>query len=252
VLYICIPAYNEAQTVGVLLWRIRKVFEGIPREYEILVYNDASTDATSEILAPYAEVLPLTVLGGDSRLGYAGAVSALLREAAQRTRYARRDAVILMQADFTDQPEHLPELVKRFEGGADIVVAERPADQSLPVAERRLRRVAPWLLKPFVTLQGVNDPFTSFRLYRVAVVRDALKASPEQALASAHGWGANVELLLSTMPHARRVESVAVSPRFDLRVRESRIKPFADAMTLYRFGRRSRGRTAAVAAKATA
>jgi hypothetical protein len=157
-----------------------------------------------------------------------------------------------MQADFTDQPEHLPELVKRFEGGADIVVAERPADQSLPVAERRLRRVAPWLLKPFVTLQGVNDPFTSFRLYRVAVVRDALKASPEQALASAHGWGANVELLLSTMPHARRVESVAVSPRFDLRVRESRIKPFADAMTLYRFGRRSRGRTAAVAAKATA
>ena len=27
VLYFCIPAYNEAPTVGLLLWRLRKVFQ---------------------------------------------------------------------------------------------------------------------------------------------------------------------------------------------------------------------------------
>ena len=109
-LYFCIPAYNEAPTVGLLIWRLRKVFQEQPREYEVLVYDDGSTDATADTLAPYHPVMPLSVLGG-TRVGYAAAVDALCREASRRTRYPRRDAVILLQADLTDQPEHLPELL---------------------------------------------------------------------------------------------------------------------------------------------
>src|SRR5215471_5284423 len=136
VLYICIPAYNEAQTVGVLLWRIRKVFQEYSREYEILVYDDGSSDATVETLQPYGEVLPLTVLSGNPHRGYAFALDQLCRAVSARTRYPRRDAMITMQADFTDQPEHLPELIKRFEGGADLVVAERTLPETTPVPVR--------------------------------------------------------------------------------------------------------------------
>jgi len=78
VLYFCIPAFNEAPTVGLLLWRLRKVFQEQPREYEVLVYDDGSTDATAETLEPYHKVMPLTVLGG-TRVGYARAVDALCR-----------------------------------------------------------------------------------------------------------------------------------------------------------------------------
>jgi glycosyltransferase involved in cell wall biosynthesis len=245
-LYVCIPAYDEAPTIGLLLWRIRKVFESYPREYEILVLDDGSTDGTAATLAPYREVLPLTVLRHGERRGYAAAIETLLRTVAQRTRYPRRDAAILMQADFTDQPEHLPELIKRHEGGADLVVAEQAgASASAPVPVRRLRRFGRWLLRPFVRVSGVNDPLGSYRLMRIAVVRDLLKESGEARLLKADGWAANVELLAKAVRFARRVEVVPLEPRYDLRPRASRVRPLAGAVDLYRFGRATRARRAA-------
>ena len=241
-LYFCIPAYNEAPTIGLLLWRLRKVFQDQPREYEVLVYDDGSDDATADTLAPYHKVMPLTVLGGE-HVGYAAALDALCREASRRTKYPRRDAIVVLQADFTDQPEHLPELVKRFDGGADVVVAERPADTTkLPAAVRGLRRLAPWVVRPFVSVAGVRDPFGALRLYRVSVIRDLIKAQGDAPLVTGDGWSANMDLLLRAAPHARRVETVELAPRYDLRSRASRIRPWADAMTLFRFARSARGR----------
>jgi glycosyltransferase involved in cell wall biosynthesis len=243
VLYFCIPAYNEAPTIGLLLWRLRKVFQEQPREYEVLVYDDGSTDATAETLAPYQKVMPLTMLGG-TRLGYAHAVDTLCREASRRTRYPRRDAVVLLQADFTDQPEHLPELIKRFDGGADVVVAERPADApTVPQPVRALRRLAPWVVRPFVSVAGVRDPFATLRLFRVSVIRDLIKERGDAPLLQGDGWSANVDLLLGAAPLARRVETVELAPRYDVRERESRVRPWSDAMTLLRFARGARGRS---------
>lgn len=241
-LFFCIPVYNEAATIGLLLWRLRKVFQEQPREYEVLVYEGGSTDATAELLEPYHKVMPLSVLGG-SRVGYAGALDALCREASRRTRYPRRDAVILLQGDFTDSPEHLPELLKRFDGGADIVAAERPpAAASVPQAVRQLRRVAPWMVRPFISVPGVRDPFTSLRLFRVSVIRDLIKERGEAPLVEGEGWGANLDLLLRAAPHARRLETVELEPRYDVRSRESRIRPWNDALALFRFARAARAR----------
>ncbi len=246
-LYICIPAHNEGATVGVLLWRIRKMFQSYSREYEIVVFDDGSTDGTAETLVPYADITPLTVIRSETRKGYAFALDALAREASKRTRYPRRDAMIVMQADFTDQPEHLPELVKRFEGGADIVIAER-TQVGEPAEVTRLRTFAPWALRFFVPISGVSDPFASFRLYRISLIRELLKAVGDKPIVTAAGWAANVEMLIATVPLARRVEKVDVDRRYDLRVRPTRIKPLADSMALFHFARSVRGRKVVVPA----
>lgn len=137
-LYLAIPAHNEVATIGVLLWRLRTVLAEFPREYEVVVYDDASTDETAEVAEQYAHAMPVTVLRGAKAVGYAGSVDALARFIAGHTRYPRRDAMLLMQADFTDPPGIVPEFARRFEGGADLVVGERTAVVDAPVAVRRL------------------------------------------------------------------------------------------------------------------
>src|SRR4051794_9403098 len=123
-IYVCIPSYNEAPAVGLLLWKIRQVFASFPREYQLLVLDDGSTDSTAEVLERYTRVLPLTVLRHDERRGYAASVDRLFRQAVELTDRPKRDAAILMHADFAHSPQAIPDLVRRIESGADLVVGE--------------------------------------------------------------------------------------------------------------------------------
>jgi glycosyltransferase involved in cell wall biosynthesis len=238
-LYICIPSYNESDTVGLLLWRVRRVFQDYSREYEIIVYDDTSTDATPAVLEPYKEVIPLTVIRGKERVGYGRALELLCREVIRRTRYPRRDAMIVMQADFTDQPEQIPEMVKRFEGGADIVTTSR-SSEGAPAQVRRLDRLAGWIRKIAMPRNAPADAFTTFRCYRIAVLKELLKSVGDTQLVTSDGWAANAELLFRAMPFARRTETLSQQPRYDLRMRESRLHPLAGALGIYRVGRSAR------------
>ena len=237
-LYICIPAFDEAPTVGLLLWRIRTVFEAHPREYEIIALDDGSTDGTEETLRRYEKVLPLTVLRNETRQGYGAALDTLARAAAKATRYPRRDAMIVMQGDLTDRPEDLPELAKRFDGGVDCVVAEPGPTAASRAAARFAGSAASRRGSCAATckVDGVSDPLGTLRLYRIAVIRDVIKQAGDAPIVQSAGWAANVELLVKAAKFCRRLETVPLAPRYDLRPRETRVRWFPDALALYRFG----------------
>jgi len=232
-IYVCIPSHNEAPTVGLLLWKVRQVFASFEREYQLLVGDDGSTDATSEVLQPYTRALPLTVLRSPEQRGYARTLEGLLRTAVERTDRPKRDCAIIMHADFAHGPHFIPDLVRRIDGGADIVVGETDVAGLPTRGLRMVRRWAPLLLGRRAAVPGVNDIVSGFVAFRLITLRNALRERPEPMLHT-EGWAANAELIAFTARHARRIEAVPTVERHDLRHRPSRIEPWETARSLWR------------------
>lgn len=236
-IYLCIPAHNEEQTVGVVLWKIRQVLTEFPRDYQILVADDASTDRTAEVLAPYARVLPLTILRARQQRGYAASLEMLLREACRRSPYPKRDAIVVMQADFTDEPEDIVPLIKKIEQGADIVGGIPATDTRPPLLERWLLRWQRRLLKRVEWPDDCGDPLSAFRSYRVYTVARAIDRAGSERLLHWDSPIAGAELLQAAAAHARRVESIDLAHRPDRRQRPSRASTWETLKRLRRFVR---------------
>jgi len=232
-IYICIPSYNEAPTIGLLLWKIRQVFAGFPREYQLLVLDDGSSDPTSEVLERYTRVLPLTVTRHSQRLGYAGTIEELLRQAVDHTDRPKHDAAVLMHADFAHGPHFIPDLVRHIESGADIVIGQGKLEGERSRSRRLVRRLAPVLLRGVVSVPGVTDVVSGFAIFRLVTLRNAFRGGTAPLL-STQGWAANAELYERAARHARRVETITTVERRDLRQRPSRVGTWEPALVVWR------------------
>lgn len=232
-IYVCVPCHNEAATIGVLLWKVRRIFEEFPREYQLVVADDASTDATAEVLAPYANVLPLTVLSSPARQGYARTVETLLRHALEQTDRPKRDAVVLLHADFTHDAATIPDLIRRLESGADFVVAEGTVEGEPLRAYRWVRRWGSLLVRRTVAVPEVRDLVSGFVAIRLVSLRNAIQNAGDRLLVT-DGWAANAELIGRVARAARRTDAVPTTLRHHLRQRASRIAPWEAARLLWR------------------
>jgi polyisoprenyl-phosphate glycosyltransferase len=110
---------NEAETIREMVARLEQVLTGIPVEYEVIWVNDASTDASVSIILELASQNPrIKLINMSRRFGVNECVVAGMK-------YARGDAVVMMDADLQDPPELLPRLIEEWRRGADVVYTVR-------------------------------------------------------------------------------------------------------------------------------
>lgn len=225
-IYICIPSHDEAPTVGLLLWKVRKVFAEFGREYQFLVADDGSTDDTSARLEPYTKALPLTVIRHRERRGAAASAEALLRLAVERSDRPKRDCAVVMHADFTHGAEQLPDLVRRIDSGADLVVGEATLRGVTSRRYRWLRHWAPRLIS--AGIPKVHDLASGLLAVRLGAVEQALPVTG--AAVTTSGWAGNAQLIARLASQSRRIETMPVVERHDRLQRPLR----GDAWTLAR------------------
>lgn len=117
-LTVVVPVYNEAEGLARFHARLREVLARLPYEAGVLYVDDGSEDASAEILAELAREPGVGVLRLSRNFGHQIALTAGLD-------HAPGDAVITMDADLEMPPELIPDLVARWEAGAQIVHARR-------------------------------------------------------------------------------------------------------------------------------
>ena len=171
-LSIVIPAYNEEGAVGPLLANLLQVLEhgqGVPREYEVIVVDDGSTDGTAEEARSVSSVV--RVVQHPYNIGNGAAVKTGIRQ-------ARGEILLFMDAD--GQHDRLPTLIPQF------VEACSRYDMAVGARQRGSqagwhRRLANWFynrLASYVTGRHVQDLTSGFRAVRRSVARSFVSLLP--------------------------------------------------------------------------
>jgi glycosyltransferase involved in cell wall biosynthesis len=150
-LSVCAPVYNEEDLLEEFYTRATAALEEAAAsqqfEYELIIVNDGSRDASPEILDRLAESDPrLRVVHLSRNFGHQAALTAGLE-------HARGDAVAMLDADLQDPPELIGTMVERWRAGSDIVYMVREERDGESLFKLTTAR---WFYKLFRSLAQVD------------------------------------------------------------------------------------------------
>ena len=118
-LSLIIPVYYEEEVLDESYARMDAAMRSTGHPYEIIYVNDGSRDGTMKILRRLArEHSEVRVLSFSRNFGHQLAVTCGMDA-------AKGDALIIIDVDLQDPPEIIPQMVKRWEAGAEIVYGKR-------------------------------------------------------------------------------------------------------------------------------
>ena len=127
-LSVVVPVHNEEAVLPAFHGRLAAVLDSLAAEVdaEIVYVNDGSTDTSMRLLAELnARDARVAVIDLSRNFGKEIAMSAGLD-------HARGDAVVVIDSDLQDPPELIPDMLKAWRAGNDVVLMRRAsrADES--------------------------------------------------------------------------------------------------------------------------
>lgn len=125
------PVYNEAEGIEGFVAEVREQLAALeqPGRSELVLVDDGSTDGSGALLDRLASEHPgeIRVVHLARNFGHGPAVAAGLD-------HARGNAVILMDADYQDDPAAFAPLLEQWRAGYDVVYVERASREENPVS----------------------------------------------------------------------------------------------------------------------
>lgn len=226
-LSIVIPAYNEEKRLPRALARLRDYFAArgaSSADYEILVVDDGSRDATPKIAQDWTGLLPsLRLVSNGRNRGKGYSVRHGMLE-------ARGRLALFTDADLSSPMEELEKLLTAVRAGNQVAIGSRALDRSLIETHQSvLREVAGMIFNGFVRLfTGLpyHDTQCGFKIF----VREPCRIIFEQQ--RIEGFGFDPEILFLAKRHGLRSAEVPVrwahDPATKVRVVRDSLRMFGD------------------------
>jgi undecaprenyl-phosphate 4-deoxy-4-formamido-L-arabinose transferase len=170
---VVVPVFNEEDSLPTLIERTQAACAQLKQDYEIILVDDGSSDASATIITKAAEAANSHVLAVLLNRNY-GQHSAIMAG----FKSARGDLIVTLDADLQNPPEEIPRLVEAAEQGHDVVGTLRINRQ-----DSLFRRMASKLINLMirkVTNQPMGDYGCMLRAYRRSII-DAMLSCHERS-----------------------------------------------------------------------
>ena len=158
------PVYRAEKMVHMLVERIVKSVTTITEDFEIILVNDASPDASWSVIEhECAQDKRVKGINLSRNFGQHYAITAGLH-------YAKGEWVVVMDCDLQDRPEEIPALYQKALEGYDIVYARRVDRQ-----DKGLKKLSSVLFhKTFDWLSGskTDKTIANFGIYKQCVIAE--------------------------------------------------------------------------------
>ena len=205
---IIIPAYNEAQTIGDIVSRIRALYP----DFEIIVVNDGSTDDTAVI----AEEAGATVYSHPYNIGNGAAIKSGIRAASG-------DILVFMDADFQHNPEDIETMLNNFPE-YDMVVGARSNKDQTSLGRAIGNKIYNWLAS-YVAKFEVQDLTSGFRAIKADVAKQFIYLLP-------NSYSYPATLTLAVLRTGRALKYIPITVKFR-RAGKSNINIFKDGVRFF-------------------
>ena len=207
-LWVFLPTYNEVGNLEKVVRATAEALErAVPADWRLLVVDDASPDGTGELADTLAEEIPeVEVLHRTAKDGLGKAYLAGFQYAIERD----AEFVIVMDADFSHDPDHLAALIDAAQS-SDLVLGSRYVAGGEIMDWPRLRR----FLSRFGSIYArailgvrINDLTSGFRCVRRQVLQTI-----EPSTLRAQGYVFNIELTYRALLAGFKVTEVPIAFR---------------------------------------
>ncbi|TMK58563.1 MAG: glycosyltransferase family 2 protein [Actinobacteria bacterium] len=200
-LSVVMPAQNEEGSVGRTVEGVANVLDREGIDYEVVVVNDDSTDSTEAVVAALGEANPrIRVHRSHNERGFGNAIRAGLD-------VFEGDAVAIVMADASDDPEDLVRYYRVLEQGFDCAFGSRFVPGAKVYDYPRVKYFVNRLANQFIRVlfrHRYNDTTNAFKAYRREVVETI------QPLLSKH-FNLTVEMPLKAIVRGHSYEVVPTS-----------------------------------------
>ncbi len=145
-----IACYKDDEAIPIMYQRLSKVFQDEGVEYEIIFVNDCSPTADEAVIRALCRQDPHVI--GISHSRNFGSQAAFL----SGMEISTGDAVVLLDGDLQDPPEVIPDFIRKWSDGFEVVYGVRTKREA-PLYMQILYKV---FYRFFRDLASINIPWT--------------------------------------------------------------------------------------------